>query len=53
MAAGAPAGEGLTNMRHRLERMGGACHVTNGGDAGTRVSFHYLSPRREYPPHDH
>jgi signal transduction histidine kinase len=32
------SGNGLRNMRQRLERIGGRCEIS-GGDSGTSVSF--------------
>ncbi len=48
-----PAGEGLANMKHRLERLGGTCRIENETEGGTIVTFHYHSTGKPpYPLHE-
>ncbi|MCX6892355.1 MAG: triple tyrosine motif-containing protein [Verrucomicrobia bacterium] len=39
--SGGPAGNGLANMRQRLERVGGSCEIRSDPGQGTRVTFRF------------
>ena len=39
-SSGAPAGDGLRNMRGRLEKIGGRCEIKPGAAGGTVVALH-------------
>jgi signal transduction histidine kinase len=39
-APGTPGGDGLTNMRNRMEKLGGRCRIVSQPDTGTTVELH-------------
>ena len=52
IGASPPDGEGLTNMRERLARLGGACRISDAGEGGTCVTLRYASAKLNHPLHE-
>lgn len=46
-ASAAPGSDGITGMKQRMEKLGGACRVSSAAGRGTTVEFHLPLGRKE------